>query len=95
MDKKIRTIISIAIIACALVIAIAGFILLPDTIVTQFGSGGNNTTMPKTVGLLIPLAVCVVFSLMFLQGNNEKRDLIVAVLLLAILAFAFFYNLPR
>ena len=80
LDKKKRTIIAIAIIALAIAAAVAGFLLLPDTVVTQLSfSGENATTMPKAVALAIPLVLAVGGTLLYCSTEEWKYLLVAAV----------------
>ena len=56
MRGKIETIIGILIIAATAALAVAGFILLPATLAVQVNLSGEATnTMPKALGLLLPV----------------------------------------
>lgn len=91
LDKKKRTIIAIAIIALAA--AVAGFLLLPDTVVTQLSfSGENATTMPKAVALAIPLVLAVGGTLLY-RSTEEKKYLLVAAVGLIVNIIMFIVNL--
>ena len=93
MDKKKRTYIMIAIVVIALAAAVAGYLILPDTLVTQISlSGENATTMPKALALAIPLILAAGGAVLY-RGGGEKKYLLVSLVGLVINIFAFAVNL--
>lgn len=96
--KKKQTVIGIIIIAIAVISSVIGYIILPDTLIMQLradGSAGN--TFSKPLGLLIPLAVSVIFSFLYIKsdGNEKNKHLIVSMVGIAIYIFIFIVNLPK
>ncbi len=82
-------------IAFIVIVDIIGFFILPDVLVMQVASvGGNPTTLSKTAGLIIMMALGIAAGLgtYFMKSNDKpyKDYLVMAVLLLVhILLFAF------
>lgn len=90
MKDKTRRLITGVILLLAVALFVLGMIILPDTIIMQVqadGSAGN--TMPKLVGLLIPLALCAVFGAFYYKGGNGK-NLFVALVGLVAFGLMFF-----
>lgn len=88
MKKYAGLIVAVA----AVIAAVAGFILLPDTIVTQIGAPGQpSSTMSKYPGLLIPGALAAVFG--WLAYKKQGKNFLVAVILLAVLVLEIVLNL--
>ncbi|MHC1696147.1 MAG: DUF2627 family protein [Eubacteriales bacterium] len=87
-------IIAISIIIISLTLAVLGYIILPDTLVMQITSSGESgTTLPKAVGLILPLLLSVVFAVLFYVKQDNKKHLLTALIGLLIYAFIFFFNL--
>ena len=83
----------IVILALAVTLTVVGFLVLPETLVMQITlSGEGGTTMPKIFGLLLPLALSGIFSILYYKNENS-RNLIVALVGLALYAFTFAFNL--
>ena len=96
MKVKKEAIIGILIIAAALAFGIAGYILLPAILTVQVNLSGEATnTMPKVLGLFIPFAVSVIFSVLYMKGRAETktRNLVVAMVGLALSIVTFVVNL--
>lgn len=93
MSDRTKKVLPIVIIAFAVVMGIVGMLVLPQTLAVQIGTGGTvSNTLPKPVGLLIPFAICVIFSVLF-RVNGEMKSLFGA--LVGVLAFLlmFAFNL--
>ncbi|NLA87006.1 MAG: hypothetical protein GX847_06945 [Clostridiales bacterium] len=90
-SKSKRLAIAISVIAAALVFAIIGYIVLPDTLIMQITSTGKaGTTMPKALGLAIPLAISTLFSLLYYKSGIAKHFVGAAVGIVAfVLVFVF------
>ena len=75
---------------------IVGWFLLPDTLVMQVSmSGQPSKSMPKVLGLLIPMAASMIGAA---YASSEKEDrrpqgLIILALAVVILAVTFVFNL--
>lgn len=68
-----RKIIAIVLILIAVAVTAAGFILLPDRIITQVDFHGNpSTTMPKVLGLGVALLLTVIGAVGYLSEKNQK-----------------------
>ena len=92
MNDKKRLLIAGAILLLAVALFIVGMIVLPDTLVMQVqmdGSAGN--TMPKLIGLLLPLGLSAVFAVLYYKGGQGK-NLLVAVVGLVAFGLTFFFN---
>ena len=76
----------------AVALFVLGMIVLPDTLVMQMKTNGAaGTTLPKLIGLLIPLALCAVFGVFYYKGGNGK-NLFVALVGLVAFGLMFFFN---
>ena len=92
-QSKKKAIIMVLLITIAVALAIIGYITLPDVLIMQIQANGSaGTTLPKPVGLAIPLLVTVIFSVLyFKRNNNSSRNIGVALLgiLMSVLTFVF------
>lgn len=67
-----RKIIAIAIIVVSIALAVAGWILLPDTVIIQFTVTGNGIrTAPKLVGVAIPLLIGVICGAVAIKNDGK------------------------
>jgi hypothetical protein len=83
----------ILIIAAALILTVIGYLILPETLVMQITfTGERGTTMPKALGLAIPLAISTVFSVLYYKSNIFKHFLGSMVGILAFV-LVFIFNL--
>lgn len=90
-DKK-RLLIAGAISLLAVALFVLGMIVLPETLVMQVQMDGSaGTTLPKLIGLLIPLALSTVFAVFYYKGGQGK-NLLVAVIGLVASGLTFFFN---
>ncbi len=90
--------IGIAIIAVSAILAVLGYILLPDVMVVQIGLDGSaSNTLSKIPALLIPFAISTISSIMYMNSEASARtkNLIFAVLGVIIALFSFFINLRK
>ena len=89
--KNKKLIVMILIIAAALILTVIGFFVLPETLVMQISlTGEAGTTMPKSLGLAIPLAKSKIFTVMYYTSNNIKHLIVSLVGILAfVLVFVF------
>ncbi len=93
-SKKNKLIISSAIIILAVILSVAAYLVLPDTLVMQITlSGAGGTTMPKLSGILITLAICVVFSVLYYVNDNNSKYLILCVIGICLYGLMFIINL--
>ena len=75
---------------------IAGWFLLPDTLVMQVSTSGQpSKSMPKVLGLLIPMAAGMIGAAYASSEREERRPrgLIILALAVVILAVTFVFNL--
>jgi hypothetical protein len=92
MKEKARLVIAILIVLLAVGAFVAGMMLLPDMLVMQIKTGGAaGTTLPKLLGLLIPLALSGVFAIMYYKDGNGK-NLFVSIIGLVGFVLTFFMN---
>jgi uncharacterized membrane protein len=92
MENKKRLIVSLVILIIAVALFIVGMIILPETIVMQVQADGSvATTLPKLIGLLIPLALSGIFAFLYYK-NGTTKSLIVALIGLAAFGLTFFFN---
>ena len=92
MNDKSRLLVAGLIVFLAIALFALGMVILPDTIVMQVQADGSaGTTLPKLVGLLIPLALCGVFAVFYHQGGKGK-NLFVAIIGLLAFGLTFFFN---
>jgi hypothetical protein len=92
MKDKTRLVIAGVIVTLAVALFVLGMIVLPDTLVMQMKTNGAaGTTLPKLIGLLIPLALSAVFAVLYYKGN-KGNNLLVAVIGLLTFGLTFFFN---
>ena len=92
MKEKARLVIAILIVLLAVGAFVVGMILLPDMLVMQIKtSGAAGTTLPKLLGLLIPLALSGVFAVMYYKDGSGK-NLFVSIIGLVGFVLTFFMN---
>ena len=93
IDMKKKKIIAIAILAVSVILAVVGFLILPDTLIIQLsidGTAGN--TAPKVLGLLLPVALSGFGSIGYGKSGSGKMLLTACVGLVAFLLL-FVFNL--
>lgn len=97
MSKKTKLTILLVVTALAVLLFIAGYILLPDVVSTQITSSGTaGNTMPKLLALLLPFAVSEASALFFYFSANDdtgRKNLIVAAVGLVMFVLTFVFNL--
>ena len=92
MKDKSRLLIAGIICLIAVALFIVGMLVLPDVIVMQVQTDGSaGTTLPKILGLILPLALSCVFANMYYKGGNGK-NLFVAIIGLIAFGLTFFMN---
>lgn len=93
MEKQKRFTVAMVIIGIAAVAFVVGMILLPDIVVMQVLKDGTpGSTMPKLVGLLIPLALSTIFPLLY-YSKGKSKDVVVSVVGLIAFGLTFIFNL--
>lgn len=93
LSSAARRTIAISMIVLSAVLFVVGLLVLPDTLVMQVtASGQTGTQMPKLLGLLLPLGICVVFSAMYLK-NDQPKLLLGGVIGLVVFILTFAFNL--
>ena len=92
MKDKTRLLITGLILFVAVALFVLGMLYLPDTLVMQVQADGTpSNTMPKLIGLIIPLALSGVFAVFYYKGGKGK-NLLVALIGLAAFGLTFFFN---
>ncbi len=92
MKDKTRLLVTILILLIAVALFVLGLLYLPDTLVMQVQADGTpSNTMPKLIGLLIPLALSVVFAVFYYKGGKGK-NLFVALIGIFAFALTFYFN---
>lgn len=93
MEQKKRLLTAGLLIVLGVALFAAGLAFLPDTLVMQItASGAAGNTMPKALGLALPLALTAVFAVLWYRTSQSKH-LLCAVVGLALFAPTFFMNL--
>ena len=88
-------IIGISLILVAVILAVAGYFVLPDTLAVQIGLDGvPSNFLPKIPALLIPLLVTVVFSCLYMKskGEGKTKNLLLSLLGIGIDIIMFVMN---
>ena len=92
MKDKSRLLIAGIICLIAVALFIVGMLVLPDVIVMQVQTDGSaGTTLPKILGLILPLALSCVFAYLYYKGGNGK-NLFVAIVGLIAFGLTFLMN---
>lgn len=89
--KNKSLLLTIGIIITAVILAVTGFLILPDTLVIQITlSGEAGNTVPKIIGLAIPFLFSTVFSILYYFSKNGKYLFVAGIgILMAILTIVF------
>lgn len=91
--KNKKLIITATIIVIAVILAIVGYIVLPDVLIMQISfSGEPSSTLPKLAGLALPFALSVIFAGLYYSSEN-KKNLFVSAVGIVIFVFMFVVNL--
>jgi predicted ABC-type sugar transport system permease subunit len=97
MDPKKKKLFVIAVILVVEIAAvIAGWIILPQTLVMQVTfSGQAGTQMPKAAGLAIPIALSLFFLFRYYKNDPGTKDLLLSLLgpIMYVSIFAFNFAL--
>ena len=89
-----KNIIVSLILLASLTMAIIGYLILPQTLIMQItiaGEAGN--TMPKLLGLGIPLLICIISAVLYYLNESRKKYLFTAIVGVLIYLFIFVVNL--
>lgn len=82
--------------ALSLILGIAGYFLLPDSLAMQIGASGQlQNYMPKVPALLLPVAVGAVGTVLTRSGEKKAAGLILAVISPVLAAITFVMNWPK
>lgn len=90
--KNKKLIFTVVIIIIAVAFFIAGLFYLPDTVVTQISINNNPTTMPRLTALLLPLAISVIFGVLYYM-KEDKKYLIISLVGILVNIMMFVVNL--
>lgn len=90
--KSGKLLLTAGLILTAIILAVAGWIILPDTLVLQVTmSGEAGTTLPKFMGLGMLFLLSTIFAVMYYLRENKKH-LLVSILGLVMFAVTFIMN---
>lgn len=95
MKSLKEKIIGISLILVAVILAVAGYFVLPDTLAVQIGlDGAPSNFLPKIPALLIPLLVTAVFSCLYMKskGEGKTKNLLLSLLGIGIDIIMFVMN---
>lgn len=85
---------AVILMGIAALLFVLGLFILPDTLVMQLTAGGGSpTTMPKPLGLAIPLALTVLFSVLAIKRPDQPKNLLVALVGVLVGVLTFVMNL--
>ena len=91
-----KNLINILLAAVAIGLGVISWLLLPDVVAVQVGIDGSVTnTLPKTLAVVIPLAMSLAGSGMNLTGKKEeksKKGYILSVAGIAIMVLSLLVN---
>lgn len=90
--KKFGLIYLITVLVVSVALAIIGYLILPETVVTQIGNGSDNSTSPRAFGLLLPFALSTLFAFAYYKLSDFKY-LFASVIGLFCWAMLFIINL--
>lgn len=93
--KKNKLYTTIGVIAISAIVAIVGYFTLPEMVVVQITtSGKGGTSIPKILGLLVPLAISIMYSVRYYKKDvSASKNIIVLVLVLIMYGLMFAFNL--
>lgn len=87
-----RLVVMIVILILSAVLFVLGLFILPDTIVVQItASGADGNTLPKPLGLILPLGLSAFFAWLFYK-RGEGRNLALALLGIVLYGLTFYFN---
>lgn len=97
MKQSRKMMIGALIIAISAVIAVAGYLVLPEVMIVQIGIDGKaSNTLPKIPALLLPFAISTISALLYMkEATSRPKNLVLALIGLAIAVFAFIMNFGR
>ncbi|NLU23370.1 MAG: hypothetical protein GXW99_01345 [Clostridiales bacterium] len=85
---KKQKILALILLLSAVALTVVSFLLLPDTVITQFGSKGNVTTLAKPLAIAMPALLSAVpagFTLFNRdEAENKTKPLLVSVIGIAV-----------
>ena len=82
-------------IAAGAVLAIAGYIILPESLIVQFGLDDSMTGAPKLAALAIFFIIDAAGALGYMQNEEKRNMLFISGLGVFLLVLAFVINIPR
>lgn len=85
----------IIMIAVGAVLAIAGYIILPESLIVQFGLDDSMTGAPKLAALAIFFIIDAAGALGYMQNEEKRNMLFISGLGVFLLVLAFVINIPR
>lgn len=85
-----------AMLAVSLVLAVTGYLVLPDKVVVQVGADGQPSNMlPKLAAVIIPVVITGFGAVSYAVGDNEAkiRNIIIVVAGYVVAIFPLIYNM--
>lgn len=80
MTKKDK-LISAAIGAAAVALAVAAFIILPDSVAMQVSAGGTlQNTMPKAIAVALPLLITAIGLVCAVRAEEKTKCFLIAAI---------------
>ena len=90
-EKKI----GMVFIVISIILAVLGYIMLPETVVVQIGLDGKaGNTLPKLAAILLPLGVTLISTglYMFSETSNQTKNLVFARIGILMAVFGIIVN---
>lgn len=91
-----RRVVSSVMIAVSLVLAVIGYLVLPDKVVVQIGANGQPSNMlPKLAAVIIPVVITGFGAVSYAVGDNEAkiRNIIIVVAGYVVAIFSLIFNM--
>ncbi len=85
----------IIMIVVGVVLAVVGYIVLPETLIVQFGVDDSVAGAPKLAALAIFLIIDAAGALGYMQNEEKRNMLFISGLGLLLLVLSFVINIPR
>jgi len=92
--KKERIAAAAAITGVAAMLAIIGYIILPDTLVVKFNMAGEATSyMPKLAALALSFVISMIGCGIWLFAPNKNKGILVSIVGILTTILMFIFNL--
>ncbi len=93
MKEKKDLLLVVTVMAISFVIAVIGYFILPDTLVTQITVSGEGSTLPKLMGLGLPLLISIITSAMYYKYKNITKYIISVIICAVMYLLIFIFNI--